>query len=375
MASYLGDAVMAVAWVFGGLATVVVAARFYVCLRVMRKVSVDDYIVLLTLLLGIGNNVCLTLSWSWGLGTHIEFLAAEPVRIMYTVKWVYLCEFFSIMCPGTGRISYALLLLRIIPPSKTRRRFLWSIIWIQFIVDVVTVAVSFCQCRPIQGFWDRTVEASCWAPEVQQYVGFFQGSVCSAVDLGLAVFPASMFWNLKMELSQKLKLSAIMGLGVIAMVASIIKTVKLQAITSTGDLTYAMAELAIWWTIEAYLVLLAVSMPSLRPVLKSKKGTSRAATAGDSRKGSSFHSSWRRIGSSNAADRGSLQGYTELDRIKQDSSSRTTETDPTNGSHSDDSWIRLEDGDGIRKAVTVSVTYGDRKNNDIFRKPPGPGEE
>ncbi|KAK5994191.1 hypothetical protein PT974_07634 [Cladobotryum mycophilum] len=162
---------------------------------------------------------------------------------MNTIKWVYLCEFFSITSPGFGRISFAFLLLSPVPPSLGRRRFLWGIIGVQFVVDVATVIVSFAQ------------------------------SVCSAVDLTLAVFPTSLFWNLKMEWKQKAFLSSLMGLGVFAMIASIVKTIKLQAITQTSDLTYAMADPAIWWTLEANLVTLAISIPTLRPILTAWKKT------------------------------------------------------------------------------------------------------
>ena len=94
---------------------------------------------------------------------------------MYSIKWVYLCEFFSIMSPGFGRISFAFLLLELTPPVKWRRRFLLTIIAIQFIVDVGTVIISFSQCRPIAGFWNPHIQAHCWPPKVQEYTGFFQG--------------------------------------------------------------------------------------------------------------------------------------------------------------------------------------------------------
>lgn len=45
----LGHAVVAVAWVFAAVATGVIAARLYVCLRILHKVSIDDYIIFLTL--------------------------------------------------------------------------------------------------------------------------------------------------------------------------------------------------------------------------------------------------------------------------------------------------------------------------------------
>lgn len=47
--STLGAAVVAVAWVFGIFAVVVVAARFYARMRIVRKLFVDDYIILITL--------------------------------------------------------------------------------------------------------------------------------------------------------------------------------------------------------------------------------------------------------------------------------------------------------------------------------------
>ncbi|KAJ8127969.1 hypothetical protein O1611_g5668 [Lasiodiplodia mahajangana] len=65
------------------------------------------------------------------------------------------------------------------------------------------------------------------------------------------------------------------------MIASIVKTINLQAITQTTDPTYNMATLAIWWTLEAYLVLLAVSIPTLRSIAakESDKAVSRRFNA------------------------------------------------------------------------------------------------
>ncbi|KAK2595730.1 hypothetical protein N8I77_013755 [Diaporthe amygdali] len=266
----LGAAVVTVAWVFAALAIVTVAARFYVRLKIVRKLFRDDYVILVTFTFAIINSAFVTISVWWGLGHHISALVSHPERVTNAVKWMFLSEIFAIMSPGFGRISFAFLLLGLLPPSgprSLRPMILWSIIAIQFVVDLGTVIISLVQCRPIVGFWDKSIQAGCWDPRVQQYAGFLQGFV----DLALALFPANLFWNANMEWKQKVALSAVMGLNIIAMVASIVRTVKLQAITETDDQTYAMAEAAIWWTVEAYLVLLAVSIPTLRPMLKSKK--------------------------------------------------------------------------------------------------------
>jgi len=125
----------------------------------------------------LGNSVFCTVSVHWGLGRHIQFLSPDQIR--FSIKYVYLCEFFSIMAPCFGRISYAFLLLQLVPPSKWPRRVLWVVISIQFIVDLGTVIVSFSQCQPIYEFWGTNAKEHCWDPKVQQYTGYFQGCMTS----------------------------------------------------------------------------------------------------------------------------------------------------------------------------------------------------
>lgn len=117
-----------------------------------------------------------TVSVHWGLGHHIQYLT--PLQITNSIKYIYLCEFFSIMSPCFGRISYAILLLQILPPTVKRKRFLWTIIGLQFVIDVGTVIISFAQCTPITAFWGPEAKTHCWNPIVQQYTGYFQGCKC-----------------------------------------------------------------------------------------------------------------------------------------------------------------------------------------------------
>jgi hypothetical protein len=45
----LGPAIVAVAWSFAALATLVVGVRIHVRLRILQTLRIDDYIILLTL--------------------------------------------------------------------------------------------------------------------------------------------------------------------------------------------------------------------------------------------------------------------------------------------------------------------------------------
>ncbi|KAI1417112.1 hypothetical protein F5Y13DRAFT_204453 [Hypoxylon sp. FL1857] len=356
----LGPAVLGVAWTFASVSILIVSLRFYVRLSIVRKLTLDDYVIIVTLIFSLGNSIILTVSTSWGLGRHIESLASEPLSIMYTVKWVYFCELFAIMSPGFGRISFAILLLNLSPPSKARRRFLWAIIWIQFIVDVGTVIIIYAQCQPIEGYWNKSIEARCLSLNAQVYAGYLQSAVGSLVDLILAIFPSTLFWNLNMQWKQKAFLSGIMGLGIVAMVASIVKTVQLRAITEVSDITYTMATLAIWWTLEANLVLIAVSIPTIRPILKAPKDSTRDRSGPSDNVNTFF--SWKRAQANRSGeDRalfGPIQDPASTNEISGDEEQQLSQHNSYCMGAISERGAR-DSSTGIRKDITVSITFNE----------------
>ena len=56
---------------------------------------------------------------------------------------------------------------------------------------------------------------------------------------------ADIFWNLQMDLKKKFGLAVIMGLGLIAVIASVIKTVEFKNL-ATPDFTYDATNLVYW---------------------------------------------------------------------------------------------------------------------------------
>ncbi|KAI1465472.1 uncharacterized protein F4812DRAFT_124857 [Daldinia caldariorum] len=226
----LGPLILALAWVLGTVSSLVVALRFYVRIEMLRKFNIDDCMIAITLLCVICLAIFLTLAVSWGFGKHAEALASDPVATMHSMKWIYLSELFAVMAAAFGRISYAFLLSSIPPPSKPWRMFLWAPVGIHLVTDVAVLSVTFTLCRPFRGYWDEAIIANCWSSNTQTYEGYIQGSVSTAVDFLQAIFPCSLFWNLNMHWKQKVSLSSIMGLGIFAMIASLIKTIEIKSL-------------------------------------------------------------------------------------------------------------------------------------------------
>lgn len=57
-----------------------------------------------------------------------------------------------------------------------------------------------------------------------------------------------------------------MGLSFFAMIACIVKTVELRALGDRIDFTYHTSNFVIWFTIEEYIVIIAASVPTIRPL-------------------------------------------------------------------------------------------------------------
>jgi len=67
------------------------------------------------------------------------------------------------------------------------------------------------QCRPLRGFWDKTIPAVC---SVDSKKFFYGNSIPNiATDVFLLIAPMPAIWSLKLEMKQKVSLSAIFLLG------------------------------------------------------------------------------------------------------------------------------------------------------------------
>lgn len=69
--------------------------------------------------------------------SKISFLSGIPVGI----------------CQPLGRVSFAFTLLEVMGTTKTRRRILYFIILLQFIVGFVGLVLGYGLCNPLRVFW------------------------------------------------------------------------------------------------------------------------------------------------------------------------------------------------------------------------------
>ena len=207
----------------------------------------------------------MTAEVAYGTGRHYQTL--NSLQKVMAVKLNWISQPFTIFSCGVGKISVALLILRIMPKNKTRERFLYILITLLLIINTICVAFIFGQCSPARKLWEPSIRGSCMKPYVQQDVGFFQSSFSAFSDFLLALFPLVIIYNLQMKLAVKVGIGCAMSLGLVATGAAIVKTIQLEELTARDDYTYDTVNLVLWLSTEMYIVIIAACVPTLRPLL------------------------------------------------------------------------------------------------------------
>jgi hypothetical protein len=109
----------------------------------------------------------------YGIGRHIFYL--KPEQIVKAIKYEYLAQPFGVLAPTAARISFAFFLLKFTGPRKLLKWALWSVIWLQFVVNVAVIVQILVQCHHIASLWDPQVKGYCMSPLVQVYFGYVLG--------------------------------------------------------------------------------------------------------------------------------------------------------------------------------------------------------
>ncbi|KAL9070777.1 MAG: hypothetical protein Q9157_005702 [Trypethelium eluteriae] len=200
------------------------------------------------------------------------------------MHWNFTAQPFGILAGMIGRISFTVSLLRIIGPvDRFKKMVLLFLIIFQILVNISTIILIFVQCgKDINAIWDpaliKTAGAKCWSPDIQTYYGFFQSSVNAATDLALTVLPLLVLWSTQLKTAIKVTLGFLLGLSILAMAATVVKTYQLKNISARNDFTRNIVGLYIWTAVEFNVVFIGASISTLKPLFKGVKMFSRTSS-------------------------------------------------------------------------------------------------
>ncbi|KAK0648212.1 hypothetical protein B0T16DRAFT_113643 [Cercophora newfieldiana] len=239
-----GPVILAVTIVTTVLALIVVALRIWVRLKIVKNVGWDDYTIIGASFLAILVMIFEIISVAYGLGRHMYYLPHQD--IIEASKWSRVTIPPNLAACALARISLCLFFMRIVDRRRGYKAFLWTLIILNVLVNIMSIIRMFASCRPLEKLWDHSVEGECWPSSTAFITGMIQSVVSVSTDWLIALFPIVILRKLNMAIRTKLALITLMGMGIFAGAAALLKMMHLNALTTRPDTTWDVVDLACW---------------------------------------------------------------------------------------------------------------------------------
>ncbi|KAL8967476.1 MAG: hypothetical protein Q9183_002902 [Haloplaca sp. 2 TL-2023] len=123
--------------------------------------------------------------------------------------------------------------------------------------------VAVFECDPVALYWDVSLEGEC----IDQNAFYRWNGVANLlIDFGILLLPVPMIWRLNLPTRDKVSLTAIFLLGLLACVASIVRVTSFDEVVWT-DISYTIVGPTVWTTVEQSMGIICACLSTLRPLL------------------------------------------------------------------------------------------------------------
>ncbi|KAM5344366.1 hypothetical protein ACJ41O_012903 [Fusarium nematophilum] len=255
-------------WIFGfefAIATAFLGQRMYTNAVLLRKFMLDDYLILFAWILSIAAQSCLLNAYSHKLlGVHAWEMTidnnTESALLVMCTTLTYI--------PTTilSKLTLCFFYFRLSPSLW----YQYSVYFTAFVCTSSLVGIWFSvlfACKPIAAGWDvrLSVDATCIN---RPPIYITQAAFGCVTDLMLLLLPIPTIVGLQMSTRQKFGLVGLFAIGSITLITSIVRLVLLLPSLSNPDQSWSLAEGCLWVIIEANLLIMCGSLPTLRVFLK-----------------------------------------------------------------------------------------------------------
>ncbi|ORY71937.1 uncharacterized protein BCR38DRAFT_331634 [Pseudomassariella vexata] len=209
-----------VCWGFTVIGAIFVGVRLYVRGALHKKLWVDDYWIILSLICTVLTSILTSLAVSYGGGKHMQaFDPQRPERIRGAILWLTTANVPSIMSIALPKMAVISLLIRLLVPGPRHRMFLLVMGTICMLSLSACAMQLMLQCSPPSFLWNRQgpedQSGTCLSLKTTEYLSYWCGAYSAFLDFYLALYPSYKLFNLQMPLQKKIALSVALGFGVV----------------------------------------------------------------------------------------------------------------------------------------------------------------
>ncbi|KAF5505162.1 hypothetical protein CGCS363_v004930 [Colletotrichum siamense] len=308
-----GGALVATAVTFLILSWFSVVLRVYVRAFMTKGFQADDWLMLVAQAIFTLSCAFILVGVRDGLGHHNvalqqkEEISALMYQALATATYVLNMLFI--------KLSIGFFLLRL----STSKVYNWIIYVSLAIITVWSTVIFFWnifQCSPVEAQWDYTIlNSQCVSPNAVVAAAYSISVMTILSDWLYALIPIPLIWNVKMSKQAKATVIVILGLGIFASIATLIRLKFLADLSDLSDILFMGTDAMVWTLVEPGVAIVASSLVTIRPLLRAWRlngFTSTDRTPGMSNMSGGMRSGPMRSGTTRSVRR--LPGY-DLDDI------------------------------------------------------------
>ena len=244
--------------------TIAVALRLWARRMVGIELKSDDWNLIVAWFLSICGHICqLFIMYGGHFGHHT--LVLTPHQLMIFGKAAYAWDIIYTIAYPIARISLVLLYRRVFI-QRWFRSLCWFLIGCYSCYGFSSAIAGFCQGFPIASNWDVNVKPTRHIDDKKLYLANSGFNITT--DAILLVMPLAVIWSMNLTYAHKAGLSAVFCLGVLTLIASILRLVYYYRF-DPYDPMFTLGN-AGWWTmVEMDLGIICPCLVTFRPLIRS----------------------------------------------------------------------------------------------------------
>ncbi|KAL1894034.1 hypothetical protein Sste5346_006176 [Sporothrix stenoceras] len=243
---------------FTALSFLIVILRLYTRSQIVRIVSVEDYLIVVSMAAAIGFLTVEMLQVKFGLGQHIGDVPGEDLKRFFQCLWATIPVYnLSLIF---SKLSIIFQYKHVFAVAIVQKICFFFLIFLG-IYGCWAFFGSVFMCVPVPFFWGEG-EGHCLN---KLAFWFSNASINIATDIAIIVLPMPLIKGLQIPLRQKVILMFVFAFGTVVCITSIIRLRSLLSISVSPDTTFAGVDIAMWSNIEINVAIICASVPALKP--------------------------------------------------------------------------------------------------------------
>ncbi|ORY71811.1 uncharacterized protein BCR38DRAFT_454241 [Pseudomassariella vexata] len=253
------------------LTWVSVLLRTYVRSVMLKGFMSDDWFMLASQAVFTVSCAFILRGYHYGLGRHNRSL--EQHDEITALKYQALATATYVLNMMLIKFSIGIFLLRLATQKRYRYTIYASIVIIA-IWSLVLFFWNIFQCHPVEAQWDYRIlnedpKSSCVSAEEIINAAYALSVMTILSDWLYALLPIPMVWQVKMTKQAKATVMVILGLGIFASVATLIRLKFLSDLIDIDDILFAGTDAMVWTLVEPGVAIVASSLVTIRPLLRA----------------------------------------------------------------------------------------------------------